>query len=208
MKWAEEFLNSYCSDIKNSTQLTHEKDVSCLLFPNIAVSYQTKTSWVFSVSYLVGRELSRRTPERLLKKPMDQNTRESCMSILNVYLIICPSEALKILTARGPMAVGTGNHCWRTLILHGGDMAPRGAKTGSWRRGGGDKKSEILQWFVAFHRAMVREQIHSVSVVLNCYREGGGVIREKKFIYRKVPAVGMGGVIMEHSWETVLKQLL
>lgn len=65
--------------------------------------------------------------------------------------------------------------------------------------GGGDKKSEILQWFVAFHRAMVREQIHSVSVVLNCYREGGSVIREKKFIYRKVPAVGMGGVIMEHS---------
>lgn len=138
MKWAEEFLNSYCSDIENSTQLTHERDVSCLLFPNIAVSYQTKTSWVFSVSYLVGRELSRRTPERLLKKPTDQNTRESCRSILNVYLIICPSGALKILTARGPTAVGTGNHCWRTLILHGGDMAPRGQKLVLGVRG--DKK--------------------------------------------------------------------
>lgn len=158
--------------------------VSCLPFPNITTAYQTKTSWVFSVSYLVGRELSRRTPDRLLKKPMDQNTRESCRSILNVYLIISPSGPLKTLTAGDAMAVGTGNHCWRILILHGGDMALRGRKL---VLGVGEMKN--LRYYNGLWPSKGPQYVNRY----NCYWQSGGVIREKNVYLERSPQWGWEG---------------
>ena len=74
----------------------------CFPCPDLTTSYQTETSWMVSVSSLVGQQLSKRTPDRLLRKPTEQDTRESCRGRLNVYLTNSFSMALEVSTATSP----------------------------------------------------------------------------------------------------------
>lgn len=133
-----EFLLSQIS--KTPLDWLMREAISCLWFPSITISYQIRTSWVVSVSYLVGRELPRRAPYRFLKKPMDQNTWEPCRDILNVDLIISPSEVLKILTTRSPTADGTGYHC---LWIFSGEILPPGGNKWFLVQGRGQKIWDI-----------------------------------------------------------------
>lgn len=60
----------------------------------------------------------------------------------------------------------------------------RGTKISSWKVGA--KQSQILQWYVAFQKTTVHEQIYSINVVLTFYVKGDQKKSLKKFLRGRV----------------------